>query len=115
MRAMQMQSKPAEVLPERDPSEVIPFRDMCLVRIKTFEDKTESGIHLLDEFQKRRTVVYGELVALGIGSSEEVRAIPIGSGVVLHGHSRASYKFSCRGQTYGIYVADDLMATEVAA
>ena len=111
-----MMRREVEVLPEKDPASVVPCRGLCLVRLKAVDDKTASGIYLLDEYQGRKKVIDGELVAVGVGAPPDVSAIPPMTPVVLHGHTRASYRFQWEGRVYGVYVAEDLMAVqEVAA
>lgn len=116
MRPMKMQRREVEALPEKDPATVMPSRGLCLVRLKAVKEQTESGIHLLDEYQGRKKVIEGELVSVGVGAPPDVVTIPPLTPVVLHGHTRASYRFQWEGRVYGVYVAEDLMAVqEVAA
>ena len=116
MRPMKLRSREVEALPEKDPESVVPCRGLCLVRMKAVEDKTVGGIIILDEYQGRKKVIDGELVAVGVGAPPDVASIPHGTPVVLHGHTSASYRFQWEGRIYGVYVAEDLMAVlEVAA
>ena len=115
MRPMTLPKRKIEVLPERDPADFTPFRGLCLVRLDHVPEQTESGIHLLTEYGGRKAVVRGSLVALGVGAPDDVKDIPLESPIVMHGHSRASYRFTWSGKIYGVYVAEDLMAVEVVA
>ena len=110
-----MMSRTVEALPEQDPGAVVPFRGMCLVKLSQAQEKTASGIHLLDDYQKRKPVVRGELVSVGEVESEEIRSLAPGTTVTMHGHTKPSYRFAWCGEEYGIFVAEDLVAVEVPA